>query len=158
MHILKVHTCLRKIVNLYHLKIHITLCTQKSKSAKFQENKSPETNIAGIKFIRLPLFFVMVGLTLRSRWTTPIWWQWSTASRICWMQWLHANTRGPWVSDKLPLGCPCELAGFDTREGAAAAGHVVRGHIHGHVVSQPTPTLQPPTPTLNASLQIIQKP
>ena len=26
------------------------------------------------------------GLTLRSLWTTPIWWQWRTASRICWMQ------------------------------------------------------------------------
>lgn len=27
------------------------------------------------------------------------------------MQWLHANTRGPWVSDKLPLTvCSCELA------------------------------------------------
>lgn len=25
-------------------------------------------------------------LTLRSLWTTPIWWQWRTASRICWMQ------------------------------------------------------------------------
>lgn len=36
----------------------------------------------------------MSRLTLRSRWTTPIWWQWSTASRICWMQWLHANTKG----------------------------------------------------------------
>lgn len=34
------------------------------------------------------------ALTLRSRWTTPIWWQCSTASRICWMQWLHANTMG----------------------------------------------------------------
>lgn len=33
-------------------------------------------------------------LTFRSRWTTPIWWQWRTASRICWMQWLHADTRG----------------------------------------------------------------
>ena len=33
-------------------------------------------------------------LTLRSLCTTPIWWQWSTASRICWMQWLHANSRG----------------------------------------------------------------
>lgn len=45
----------------------------------------------------------MGTLTFRSRWTTPIWWQWSTASRICCMQWLHANTRGRWVSDKLPL-------------------------------------------------------
>lgn len=27
--------------------------------------------------------------TFRSRWTTPIWWQCRTASRICWMQWLR---------------------------------------------------------------------
>lgn len=37
---------------------------------------------------------VIPSLTFRSRCTTPIWWQWSTASRICWMQWLHANTKG----------------------------------------------------------------
>lgn len=29
------------------------------------------------------------GLTLRSLCTTPIWWQWRTASRICWIQWLR---------------------------------------------------------------------
>lgn len=42
------------------------------------------------------------GLTFRSLWTTPIWWQWSTASRICWMQWLWQTACAlvPW-----PVGC-----------------------------------------------------
>lgn len=47
-----------------------------------------------------------LSLTFRSRCTTPIWWQWSTASRICWMQWLHANTRGAHVSPS-SVTIPC---------------------------------------------------
>lgn len=31
--------------------------------------------------------------TFRSRWTTPIWWQCRTASRICWMQWLQREEK-----------------------------------------------------------------
>lgn len=83
--------------------------------------------------ICISLVFMVSLLTLRSRWTTPIWWQWSTASRICWMQWLHANTRGPWVSDKLPLTvCGCELA-LTLRELLA----VLVGRLYSNVATDP---------------------
>lgn len=86
-------------------------------------------------------FSIIGGLTLRSRWTTPIWWQWSTASRICWMQWLHANTRGPWVSDKLPLYCRWLWARFDTR--GAASGHVLQGDSAAMWYPSPSPSINP---------------
>lgn len=83
--------------------------------------------------ICISLVFMVSLLTLRSRWTTPIWWQWSTASRICWMQWLHANTRGPWVSDKLPLTvCGCEHA-LTLRELLA----VLVGRLYSRVATDP---------------------
>lgn len=93
---------------------HCVKISQKIKVRKEKSREARKYEATGWKKQLLSLegfFFIFRWLTLRSRWTTPIWWQWSTASRICWMQWLHANTRGLWVSHKLPLiVCSCELA------------------------------------------------
>lgn len=83
------------------------------------------------------------GLTLRSLWTTPIWWQWRTASRICWIQWLRQTAGaqcggcggagpGPGGQRHWPEGAP----GAPPHPGSAQAGP---GPLppHGRAASRP---------------------
>lgn len=75
--------------------------------------------------------------TFRSRWTTPIWWQCRTASRICWMQWL-------WEKEESSQKCPARQSLL--RHFYLAAFHSCSPSPHRVSHQQPCSTAQRPPP------------